>query len=45
MNDKVENRGICNDDKKLAIKNALLATQRHRQNAGVLCYQGKRHEK
>lgn len=36
MSDKVENRGICNDDKKLAIKNALLATQNRRQNQVLL---------
>ena len=45
MNDKVENRGICNDDKKLAIKNALLATQNRRQNQVLRCFECKIVEK
>ena len=45
MDDKVENRGICNDDKKLAIKNALLATQNRRQNQVLRCYECKIVEK
>ena len=45
MNDKVENRGICNDGKKLAIKNALLATQLRRQNQVLRCYECKIVEK
>ena len=45
MNDKVENRGICNDDKKLATKNALLATQNRRQNQILRCYECKIVEK
>lgn len=45
MNNKVENRGICNDGKKLAIKNALLATQLRRQNQVLRCYECKIVEK
>ena len=45
MKDKVENRGICNDGKKLAIKNALLATQNRRQNQVLRCYECKIVEK
>ena len=45
MNNKVENRGICNDGKKLAIKNALLATQIRRQNQVLRCYECKIVEK
>ena len=45
MKDKVENRGICNDGKKLAIKNALLSTQLRRQNQVLRCYECKIVEK
>ena len=45
MNNKVENRGRCNDVKKLAIKNALLATQLRRQNQVLRCYECKIVEK
>lgn len=45
MNNKVENRGKCNDGKKLAIKNALLATKLRRQNQVLRCYECKIVEK
>ena len=45
MNNKVENRGKCDDGKKLAIKNALLATQLRRQNQVLRCYECKIVEK
>lgn len=45
MNNKVENRGKCNDGKKLAIKNALFATQLRRQNQVLRCYECKIVEK
>lgn len=45
MNNKVENRGKCNDSKKLAIKNALLATQLRRQNQVIRYYECKIVEK
>ena len=45
MSKKVENRVICNDGKKLAIKNSLLATQNRRQNQVLRCYECKIVEK
>ena len=45
MEKKIDKRLKCSDDKKLAIKNALLATKLRRQNQVLRCYECKIVEK